>query len=274
MLYRDLIGLCRESGGKLSMIGRTETGLPIPCLQKGDPARSTLIFGGIHAREHITVELLLALWKAFEGDMTLVPCLNVDGLILATEGIGALGLSAREARRLIAVNGGSEDFSLWKANARAVDLNVNFDAGWGTGRQNVFAPAPANYVGPRPASEAETRAAVALMGQGSYAAVLAYHSKGEEIYYGFGASDAGYGTGKLLAAELGYALKKPQDSAGGLKDYWIKTTGRAGLTIEVGKDELPHPYPRTQLPALIDQHKRVLPLLNALNGRLWTKSIL
>ena len=101
------------------MIGRTETGLPIPCLQKGDPARSTLIFGGIHAREHITVELLLALWKAFEGDMTLVPCLNVDGLILATEGIGALGLSAREAKRLIAVNGGSEDFSLWKADGKA-----------------------------------------------------------------------------------------------------------------------------------------------------------
>ena len=41
---------------------------------------------------------------------------------------------------------------LWKANAKGVDLNVNFDARWGKGRRNVFSPAAENYVGPMPCS--------------------------------------------------------------------------------------------------------------------------
>ena len=61
---------------------------------------------------------------------------------------------------ILLVNDGSTDFSYWKANANAVDMNVNFDAGWGKGVQNVFCPAPANFVGYYPNSEREVRSII------------------------------------------------------------------------------------------------------------------
>ena len=63
-------------------------------------------------------------------------------------------------KQLLNINKNSEDFSLWKANARGVDINVNFDADWGEGRYNLTYPSSANYIGKDANSEEETRAIV------------------------------------------------------------------------------------------------------------------
>ena len=78
-----------------------------------------------------------------------------------------------------------KDFSLWKANARGVDLKVNFDAKWGPGKQNVRYPASANYIGSMPFSEPETRALAEFTKEVKPDATISYHTKGGEIYYGF-----------------------------------------------------------------------------------------
>ena len=57
---------------------------------------------------------------------------------------------------LFALNGGDKDFSLWKANARGVDLNVNFAASWGKGKRNLRVAGAENYIGEKPFSEPET----------------------------------------------------------------------------------------------------------------------
>jgi g-D-glutamyl-meso-diaminopimelate peptidase len=52
--------------------------------------------------------------------------LNPDGVDLQIKGIEAGGILSE---RLLKMNG-REDFSHWQANARGVDLNHNYDAGF------------------------------------------------------------------------------------------------------------------------------------------------
>lgn len=271
--YRELICALEQAGGRLTYIGKTQRGYPIPMLTKGTTAERILLVGAVHAREHITTDLLLALFAGYEGDYTIdcIPMLNIDGVFLAKGGLNALKLKPKERDALLALNGGSADFSLWKANIRGVDLNVNYDADWGTGAQNVWEPRSANYVGACPASEPETRALLPLLDNPHRSLVVAYHSKGEEVYYGYKEHNAYRPEAARYADHLGYALKETPGSAGGIKDYFTKTTRRLGLTVEVGRDDLPHPYPLAELPALIQQHAGSLPLLAELARGLWTK---
>lgn len=69
-----------------------------------------------------------------------VPLVNPDGAMLVKYSLDGAEFSSREF--LKRVNNNSTDFSKWKANGRAVDLNVNFDADFGKGESNVFYPAP------------------------------------------------------------------------------------------------------------------------------------
>ena len=93
---------------------------------------------------------------------------------------------ADEAETLLRLNGGSSDFTLWKANGRGVDLNVNFQADWGCGAANVRRPGPENYIGPAPFSEPETRALRDLTLALSPDATISFHTKGGEIYWEYG----------------------------------------------------------------------------------------
>ena len=259
MRYPELIKAAEAAGGRLEYIGATRYGYPIPVISKGSERKGgVLIVGAVHAREYITARLLLKLTAAYSGDypIDVVPSLNIDGAILAEHGLDEFALRMRERTRLVRINDGSTDFSLWKANIAGVDINNNFDAGWGEGEYNRALPAPAGYVGPRPFSEPETRAARDLMEREDkdYALVVAYHAKGEEVYWGFRKDTRYRREAARVARALGYRLKKTPRSAGGLKDYWTLTTGRLGLTVEVGRDEFAHPYPLSELDELVRGH--------------------
>ena len=83
------------------------------------------------------------------------------------------------------------DLSHWQANARGVDLNHNFDAGFDIARRQVeqtgiYLPGPTKYGGPFPFSEPETRALADFCRLYAPRQVVALHSQGEEIYYQYG----------------------------------------------------------------------------------------
>ena len=163
----------------------------------------------------------------------------------------------------MSLNGGSEDFSLWKANGRGVDLNVNFPALWGTGTSNKFAPAPSDYVGEYPLSEPESSALALFTLKVQPSATVSVHARGGVIYGGFGCYDPERALAEEVAAACGYPLLKAEGSAGGYKDWFIATTARLGLTVEVGGEDTPYPELQDELDDIFARTRDMLPALSA-----------
>lgn len=253
--YADLTDIFHAT-----VIGYSALKQPIIAYLKGDPTarKRLLITGGMHAREWIG-GLVIRAWQRHYSDLpsdvcvAYIPYCNPDGIRLATGGLTTF--FAKQAAFLQAVNHHSPDFTLWKANARAVDLNVNFDIGWGQGTSNVTTPAPANYIGPRPNSEPETRALLKFIARFRPTVGLALHSKGEVIYYSRPADAA---TAKKLGEITQYQPELSQGSYGGLTDYLALVQGIPAFTIELGADKLPHPLGAAHLPAIMDRVQNVL----------------
>ena len=259
--YEELATL----GEKVSL-GKTISGRDIWLFRFGTGKKRFLATAGVHGREWITVLLLAELIKR-EGKgyaFDCILCLNPDGACLATDGITSVEERRREG--LIRINGGT-DFSMWKANARGVDVNVNFDADWGEGKYNKTSPAPSDYIGKEPESEEETRAAVKAMTYG-YPLIVCYHSLGEEVYWGYEHNFRHYGEAKAYARHVGYELKRSEHSCGGMKDYYALRYDGLGLTVEVGEETYGHPYPTERKEELVKRHTGSIPLLAALGEKI------
>lgn len=199
----------------------------------------------IHAREWITAYLAI---KQIEqgiprGGVWFLPLTNPDGALLCTEGLQSV-LSVWRREMLFRINGG-EDFSLWKANADAVDLNVNFDARWGTGKYNVTKPSSANYIGSRPFSAKESRALKDFTYRVRPQFTVSYHTKGEELYWRFHQplfrALRDKRLAKILSESTGYPLREAPLSSGGYKDWCVEKLKISAFTVEAGSDGLSHP---------------------------------
>ena len=264
-----LQGLCRRWGdGRVFQAGRSLLGHPLPVLALGRPAAPVLMVGGVHGGEYITTALLLrfaeellrrrTLGEGFcgldlsraldERGLLILPCLNPDGVEIARQGPGAAG-----HYRPLVESLWQKDCP-WQANARGVDLNHNFDAGWQTLQameqaKGIFGPAPGGYGGSCPHSEPESRAAADLCLRGNISALYTFHSQGEELYWYYGSRtpQRAAAMARLLAGCCGYRMALPTGTAahGGLKDWFIEKTGRPGFTFEVGRGK--NPLPDSQL---------------------------
>lgn len=129
---------------------------------------------------------------------------------------------------------------MWKANARGVDLNCNFDADWGHGRLNTTARGGENCIGDCPFSEAETRALRDFTLRIRPYVTLSFHTKGEEIYWEYGGLGDRRGA-EILSAATGYCSKIIYGSCGGYKDWCIQKLKIPAYTVECGSDSLSHP---------------------------------
>ena len=80
----------------------------------------------LHGREYITAMLALmhAQIGVYKGSLWVLPLTNPDGALLSQCGIDSVKNPVVK-NRLLYLNKGN-DFSLWKANARGVDLNRNY----------------------------------------------------------------------------------------------------------------------------------------------------
>ena len=116
-----------------------------------------------------------------------IPMANPDGVTISQYGIE--GIRDEECRQILeqcreADGAGSRDsrdyWKNWKANARGVDLNRNFDVGWQE-FQGSLHPSSERYKGDVPASEAETQAILSIPERYPVVGCMAYHSSG--IWY-------------------------------------------------------------------------------------------
>lgn len=271
-IYAEISAFYRDYTGEKTVIGTSCEGREIYAFFVGEHTFPVGISQyAIHAREWVTA--LLGLYHVRVGcacgGTWFVPLMNPDGALLSETGVKSV--SRKERRRLRLINGG-EDFSLWKANARAVDLNLNFDARWGSGRGNLRVPAPSGYIGENPLSEPESRslAEFTLRVRPDY--TLSFHTKGEELYWRFHQSGARLVRDRTLAGALqrstGYAVRETPYSAGGYKDWCVEKLQIPAFTVEAGSDDLSHPLGRGALGGLIDRCGRaVYDLSEAMRGR-------
>ena len=278
MTYQELINQIlqlEEEGLEIFNVGKSTLGKNILATHVGEYSGTQIIVqAGIHSREWITSLLLVEQARYLHnnqlvtnGGIYFVFITNPDGVEIALDGIDVVNCEITK-NYLISANGGSLDFSRYKANINLVDLNTNFDANWGEGAQNVFCPAPENFVGFYPNSEREVQNLINLTLKNKPLLTISYHSKGNVIYYGFeGESEENINRdrtiGETLSEITGDPLIFTENSTGGYKDWSINTLKIPAYTIEVGDENLSHPLGIETLPEIYQRNKDV-PLI-ALN---------
>jgi len=249
-----------KCGVEVGALGASEDGRLIPYIFIGKKdAPAVFITAGIHAREHVSSYLVMrqaehalnhynnlnACEQKKFGGIYFMPTLNPDGLEICRKGVRALKkCDKRFVANLIKQSGKERGF--YKANALGVDLNVNFDAKWGTGASNVFTASIENFVGTAPFSAAETRCIRDFTLIHRPIATVSYHSLGRELYWQFGQNSKNekrdFDIAKYLNKKLKYAiLPDSGTSAGGYKDWCISNLSIPSFTIELGSDTLSHP---------------------------------
>lgn len=264
-IVRKTYEFYRRYSGEKRLLGASSCGLPIVALFTGRHEFPQIIVQcAIHAREWVTAMLVPELIgrEILCGGVWFVPLANPDGVSINIGGEKFLRRLPEERAEFLRRLNGSGDFSLWKANANGVDLNVNFSAGWGTGVKNVRAPAPENYIGRRPFSEAETRVLRDFTLQVKPDATLSYHTKGEEIYWEYGQEGEALlrdqDIALALAEETGYCVKRITGSGGGYKDWCVRHLKIPAFTLEAGRDGLPHPLGESEFPQILQKNRDVL----------------
>ncbi len=133
----------------------------------------------------------------------------------------------------------------WKANARGVDLNRNFDSGWAS-FQGASVPSSERYKGESPASERETAAILEAVRQYDAECVISYHSSGNVVFWDYGSAGDVFGQdwalAKVVGWTTGYTLSSSVQSrldAAGCSDYYVLEQEIPAVTIENGQGECP-----------------------------------
>ena len=247
----------------LSEAGKSVCGRRIPLIKLGTGDRRVLFSAAYHGNERITSSVLLLfvgrLCECFssgeriggrraedlldETTLYILPTVNPDGCDISLKGAEEAGSFMASVKR---ISGGNYDG--WSANARGVDINHNFDAGWDElhrleRKNGIYGPSPRRYGGTHPESEPETAAVCELCRSIGFASAFAFHSQGEVIYWQYGKHRVEGAAAKAVRmAELsGYALDAPVGLAvgGGFKDWFISEFSRPAFTVELGRGTNP-----------------------------------
>ena len=251
----------------LSYIGTSILDRAIPILHIGTGKRRVLYVGAHHGMEWITsliltqfLEELCEMIKSqsricgiypcdlLEGyTLSIIPMLNPDGVEYQIHGITEDN-PLRD--RLLEMNGGSLDFSSWQANARGVDLNHNYDAGFDEYKklekeQKIKKGAPTRYSGECAESEPEVAALCNLMRfSAPWHGVMTLHTQGEEIFSPTVKNgERGTVTARRLSQLTGYRLSRAEGLAayGGMSDWCAEKLSTPSFTMECGRGKNPLP---------------------------------
>lgn len=243
-----------------STIGQSVRGKPIHELRFGKGDLKLHFNASFHANEWITTPILLQLVNTFllaltnhrtirgldiqalyqRIELSIVPMVNPDGVDLVLH-----GPLESELEDLIRLNGGSNDFVGWKANIRGVDLNNQFPAKWEIEKERKIPKSPAarDFPGNEPLTEPEAIAMAQLAKERNFHRLLAFHTQGEEFYWGYEGLEPR--EAHIIAKEFervsGYRSVQYIDSHAGYKDWFIQEFKQAGFTIELGKGINPLP---------------------------------
>ncbi len=239
----------------------------IPILHLGNGERRVLYIGAHHGMEWITSLILVKFveelceaiktkkrtWGIYPCDLldgytlSVLPMLNPDGVEYQIHGVGEDN-PLRE--RLLEMNGGSLDFSSWQANARGVDLNHNYDAGFAEYKKleaesGIKKGAPTRYSGECAESEPEVAALCNLIRfSAPWKGIMTLHTQGEEIF----APSCEEGKGSTVTARrvshfTGCRLGRAEGFAayGGLTVWCAEKMSIPAFTMECGRGKNPLP---------------------------------
>ena len=252
---------------KLEVIGKSVEGRAIYALRLGNGKKEILMDGSLHAREHMTTNLLLEMIDSYslhylkkttlggfnvrqvldQTSIWFVPMVNPDGVTLVQGGRNAVKNGALATR----ING-STNFSRWKANVRGVDLNDNFDSGWSVINSSIKKPSYMGYRGPRVFSEPEAVALKNFVEKHDFKSYISYHSAGQVLYWFMFQQQAQLARDiqyvNQFSAITGYTVMAPmyKQGSGASTDWFIQKTKNPGITVEIGpytgEKPVPHVY--------------------------------
>jgi g-D-glutamyl-meso-diaminopimelate peptidase len=215
-----------------------------------------LITGSIHAREYMTSQLIMKMLEEYVLNMDVVqddgfsyrqyfqsvcfyilPMVNPDGVAISQYGVAGATLDVTQEWLQELTNAGV-NLTQIKSNARGVDINRNFPAGFGQGSLNP-APTLERYCGISPISEIETRSLSNVVNANNFKCCVNYHSMGNLIFYGTSATTEENAKRNkelaLLAKSItGYKLKRCGEATGSFADYFYSTKNAPCITIEIG----------------------------------------
>jgi g-D-glutamyl-meso-diaminopimelate peptidase len=249
-------------------IGKSVLGHSIQEIRVGKGEKKVHMNASFHANEWITTMVLLSLLNQYllcltngsllsghkvchlyeEVELSIVPMVNPDGVNLVLK-----GPPPGWEENVIGMNEGSDDFIHWKANIRGIDLNRQFPANWDLCRKNspVHCPCPRDFPGNSSLTEPEAIAMAELVKNNSFDRIFAFHTQGEEFYWGYEGHEPV--ESEAMAEELerksGYKAVRYVNSHAGYKDWFIQEFKRPGFTIELGRGI--NPLPLSQLPQIL-----------------------
>ncbi|MDP4085232.1 MAG: M14 family metallocarboxypeptidase [Bacillota bacterium] len=243
----------------VNSIGSSILGKPIHEIKVGQGSRKIHMNASFHANEWITtVTLMNHLYKYLYSlstgtlirelnphsiykntELSIVPMVNPDGVDLFFH-----GPPIELADEFFNMNIDKTDYIHWKANIRGIDLNKQFPANWNILKNNVPKfPGPRDYPGSSPLTEPESMAMADLARNCSFDFLFAFHTQGEEFYWGYEGFEPQESVemAKRLEMASGYRAVQYVDSHGGFKDWFIQEFKRPAFTIELGRGINPLP---------------------------------
>ncbi len=263
-------------------LGNSILGRGIPLLTLGTGRREFLYVGAHHGMEWITslllvrfvndlcacrrtgsrpyklsLELFLQTYRLY-----IIPMLNPDGVEYQIHGVAPENPLCERVRSMTE----DDDFSHWQANARGVDLNHNYDAGFdeykALERENgIEGGCATRFSGEHPESEPETASLCNFIRfHDKLSGVLTLHTQGEEIFWKSGGITlkGADSAARRLSTLTGYMLSETEGLAsyGGLTDWCVQRLGLPSFTIECGRGT--NPLPVTDLSPIYSRLRAAL----------------
>lgn len=260
----------------VEVIGTTADKRKIYDVILGNPnaKKCIVVQASIHAREYMTSQLVMEQMEYYLDNYNkkykkktykdifdkvcvhVVAMSNPDGVTISQKGIG--GIKSAFLRKKLKKMHGAKYTTVWKANARGVDLNNQFNNNFKYIKK-YRKGAYAGYGGKKPVSEAESKALVKLVNDVKPKAVVNYHAMGNVIYCNYGASKKMQAKVYKLSGEIrdltGYHYMG-LDTAPGFANWLVCKKGIPSCTVEIGKHTAPVPI--SQFETVWKQNKDVM----------------
>lgn len=256
----DLRGLIKKYPGwtGLHSIGESYDDRQIWCLRIGSrsASRKLVIDAAIHAREWKNTQIIMRQAEEILRDyrehkkrfantcIYILPMVNPDGVSISQYGFDAI--RDKKLRKKCEKAGHAK---VWKANARGVNLNNNFPAGFIKKKKKKAKLHYMNYFGRKAGSERETKALMKFINETEPKAVLNLHSMGNVLYWDFNVEGELHDSLREFAEKVSsfnkYALMPKSgstDAAGGFADWLVYEKGIVSITVETGSVRCPLPH--------------------------------
>lgn len=195
----DLQGIQKQYELDVKIIGQTEKGKNIKAVKLGKGKRSILLVGSHHGREWLSSILLMRMLEEYAAayragkpvgeyrtesldDVSIwfIPMLNPDGVSIQQGDLSNLNVFEKAA--VWKMNRFSRNWSRWKANAKGIDLNRQYPAGWKEVMSDETKPTYQFYKGQQPLEAAEVLALTDFTKEVDPLIAVSYHTSGRKSF--------------------------------------------------------------------------------------------